>query len=149
MLHVIATHLAVVVPLYVAVLWLGVTTLLGVMSGWFALTAQFPDRDDAPLLQLRRQSGMMRRLVNCNHVLVLAACPTGLRVSIWRLFGPFHRPFFVPWDQLTVARGCLLGWRYVELRFGKPPTGTLRLSVAVADSLAAAASAHWSERVAS
>ena len=42
-----------------ALLWLAVTTVLGVLSGWFSLMRKYPDRPENPLYQLKRQSGSM------------------------------------------------------------------------------------------
>ena len=46
-------------PVYFAFLWLGVTMLLGVLSGWFSLMQRYPNREETPLLTLSAQSGSM------------------------------------------------------------------------------------------
>src|SRR4051812_2606582 len=89
-------------PVFFIGLWLLVTTILGVLSGWFELQGRFPDPGERPLLKLGMQSGSMGLGVNFNGVLTLSACPTGLRVAVWRIFGPFERPFVVPWSQIEV-----------------------------------------------
>ena len=106
--------------------WLAVTTLLSLLSGWFQLMAKFPNRSDEPILRLRWQSGSMRG-VNMNRILRLSACPTGLRVGMLPLFGPFCRDFFVPWESIVVTRATMFFFPVAKLQFGKPAVGTLTI----------------------
>jgi hypothetical protein len=46
-------------PLFFLVMWIIVTTLLGVLSGWFVLMRAYPDRGEAPLQSFSWQSGSM------------------------------------------------------------------------------------------
>src|SRR5215469_8569392 len=55
----IEQNLAVFFPLFFAALWLTVTTVLAVLSGWFRLMARFPNQSAEPLLRVRGQSGSM------------------------------------------------------------------------------------------
>jgi hypothetical protein len=41
-----------------------------------------------------------------------------LRVKVWKLFGPFQKPFFVPWHEISPGEKRLLFFRYVSLLFG-------------------------------
>ena len=132
-------------PVFFALLWLGITSLLGVLSGWFLLMFRFPDQyDGEPLLVLKWQSGSMGLGVNMGGILRLSACRTGLRVGMFRLFGPFCRDFFVPWSELTVTRKKMFVWNYVELRFGQS-FAKLGLSGRVADMLWRAVPESWPE----
>ena len=131
--------------LFFASLWLGITTVLGVLSGWFLLMFRYPDQyDGEPLLVLKWQSGTMGLGANMNGILKLSACRSGLRVGMLRIFGPFCRDFFVPWSELTVTRKKVFFWDYAELRFGQsfPKLG---LSGRVADKLWAAVPDGWPE----
>jgi hypothetical protein len=128
-----------------ALLWLVVTTLLGLLSGWFRLMREFPNRVEQPKLRLRYQSGMMGQLVHMNGVLTLSVCPSGIRIGIMRLFGPFSRNFFVPWNDLVVVRKKFLFWPVAKLQFGNPMEGALTISAHVADRLARAAAGYWPE----
>jgi hypothetical protein len=85
-------------------LWLAITTTLGIFSGWFLLMWKYPDRKEEALLQLKRQSGSMGLGVAMQGVLNISVCPSGLRVGIMRIFGPFCRNVFVPWEVITVKR---------------------------------------------
>src|ERR1700756_2434901 len=48
---------------FFAVMWLIVTTILAVLSGWFRLMEAFPDQPSDPILRLRAQSGRIGPLV--------------------------------------------------------------------------------------
>ena len=43
-------------PLFFVALWLVVTTVLAIQSGWFSLMSRYPDRREAPWRKLRWQS---------------------------------------------------------------------------------------------
>lgn len=132
--------------LFFAGMWFGVSTLLSGLSGWFVLMRRFPDKpEEAPVLTLKSQSGSMGVGVNMRNILNLYACPSGLRVGILRLFGPFSRDFLVPWSQLTVERSD--GWlgRRATLRFGDGKWARLVIEANVADALWRAVPNHWPE----
>jgi hypothetical protein len=125
-------------------MWLGVTLLLPALSGWSRLTEKFPDRPEAPLLQLGLLSGTMNSL-NMRGILTLSACPSGLRVSIMRLFAPTARDFFVPWEAISVTREDAMFGQTAILKFGQPSIGTLTFAGRSADKLARAAAGRWPE----
>src|ERR1700704_783990 len=109
------TYFPLFFPIFFAVVWLGVTTLLGFLSGWFALMQQYPDRDEKPLLQLNWESGMMGTIgVNMRNVLKIGVCPSGLRIGMLRVFGLFCRDFFVPWRDISVAKKDWFLWPMTE-----------------------------------
>jgi hypothetical protein len=131
-------------PLFFLVMWITVTTLLGVLSGWFVLMRTYPNREEACLQSLSWQSGSMN-LVGMRSVLKLSPCSSGLRLGIVRLFGPFCRDFLVPWDEISVVRKDRFFAKIVQISFGRPAIGKLTVSADVADRLARAASSHWPE----
>ena len=136
---------AYAIPLVFVAFWLFVTSILGAMTGWFTLMKQFPNRSQRALLRLGQLSGNMGFGVAMNGILSLSVCPDGLRVGIWRIFGPFCRPFFVPWSQLTVSRREGFFGPRAELRFGHPEVGRLTVPGRIADRLGRAAAIHWPE----
>jgi hypothetical protein len=136
---------AVFFPLFFAALWLTVATVLAVLSGWFRLMARFPNQSDEPLLRVSGQSGSMGLGVAMRGVLTLSVCPGGLRIGIMRVFGPFCRDFFVPWDAVTVVRTRGLFLPVAKLQFGSPAIGSLTIPAHVADRLARAAAGLWPE----
>lgn len=125
-------------------MWLGVTTLLGALSGWYRLMQRFPDRPEPPLLALRNQSGSLG-LVAMNSVLCLSACPSGLRIGIMRIFGPFCRDLFVPWGEIQVSRKSRWFGRTAVLEFGHGLGASLSIPAHVADRLAVATAGTWPE----
>jgi hypothetical protein len=62
-----------------------------------------------------------------------------------RLFAPFCRSFFVPWQALSVTRKDFLFSSAAELRFGTPSIGSLTIPTQLADRLAYAAGERWPE----
>ena len=125
--------------------WLGICTLLAALSGWFRLMASFPNQEEQPILRIRGQSGMMGTGtgVRMRRILTLSVCPSGLRVGIMRLFGPFCRDFFVPWESLSVFESSLFS--HVTLQFGNPAVGRLRIPAHTANRLAHGAAERWPE----
>jgi len=144
--HWIKQNFAVFFPLFFVGLWLTVTTILAVLSGWFRLTARFPiQTDEQPLLRVGRQSGSMGFGVSMSGVLTLSVCPSGLRVGMMRVFGPFCRDFLVPWQDMSVTRKDVLFRAAARLQFGLPSVGALTIPAHVADRLARAAMGRWPE----
>jgi hypothetical protein len=122
-----------------------ITTLLAVLSGWLRLMKKFPNQPDEASFRIRGQSASMGLGVNMRGILTLSACPSGLRVGIVRIFGPFCRDFFVPWEEMRVSRRNALFWPVAKLQFGSPAIGSLTIPAHVADRLARAATGSWPE----
>jgi hypothetical protein len=141
----IEQNFAIIFPFFFAAMWLAVTTVLALLSGWFRLMEVFPDQSIESILKLRGQSGTMGLGVSMHGILTLSVCPTGLRVGMMRIFGPLCRTFFVPWESIAVARTTILVWPFAKLQFGHPMVGTLRISTRTADRIAHAAMGHWPE----
>jgi hypothetical protein len=130
--------------IFFALLWFAVTMLLSFLSGWFGLMERYPDHAEAPLVTLANQSGSLGR-VSMSRILKLSICPSGLRIGIMRIFGPFSRDFFVPWSEISVTRGNRFFWKVAKLSFGRPSNGSLTVFAEVADHLARAAGNLWPE----
>jgi hypothetical protein len=146
MLADLITHnFAIGFPLFFVGMWLIVTTILAWLSGWFRLMREFPDQPAEPLLRLRGQSGKMGWGVGMRGILILGVCPIGLRVGMMRIFGPFCRDFFVPWEGIAVIRKTSLIWPVAELQLGDPVIGTLSIPAHTADKMARAAMGGWPE----
>ena len=133
-------------PIFFGLLWLTITTVLGLLSGWFSLMRKFPDRPETSILTLRGQSGSMGPMaVGFGGVLSLGVCSSGLRIGIFRVFGPFCRPFFVPWQEISIKRRSRLWGQTAELRFGIPVIGKLVIPSYVADRLGRTLPDSWPE----
>jgi hypothetical protein len=137
-------YFAATFPIFFVVLWVGGTSLVGLISGWYALMTRFPDQTEEPILLLRLQSGTMR-FVRMNNILTLSVCPSGFRIGIPRLFGPFSRNIFVPWESITATRRTNFLSTSVRLSFGDPVAGWLGISPRLAERLAGAAGKRWPE----
>ena len=107
-------------------LWLAVTAMLGMFAGWFGLQREFPDVDERRLKRLRGRSGRLGKGslfnpwggVSYGGCLRLDVCPSGLRIAVWKLFGAFQKPIFVPWKQFLVEEKRLLFFRRYRLHLG-------------------------------
>jgi hypothetical protein len=143
---VVELNSTIIFPLFFGVLWLAGSTILAVLSGWFRLMETYPDQSMEPILRLRGQSGRMGLGVGMNGVLNLSVCPSGLRVGIMRIFGPFCRDFFVPWENIAVTRKTFLFRPVAKLQFGNPVVGTLSIPAHIADRIARAALGCWPEK---
>ena len=125
-------------PVFFVLMWLTITSLLALFSGWFQLKQRFPRTDNTPLLQLRMQSGMMGG-VNFSGILSFAACQSGLRIGVWRIFGPFSSPFEVPWDQIEAEPVTRFLMPMMRLQLGRPAIRKLTINARTWDRLKAAA----------
>ena len=104
-------------------MWLVITTMLTYFSGWEKLRERFPDHEETPRRRLRFQSGLFGKgsmwnpwgNVSYRNCLRFDICRSGLRVAIWRIFGPFSGPFMVPWDKISVEEKRFLAWRFYRL----------------------------------
>ncbi len=89
-------------PLYFLIgfplFWFAVTMLLSFVSGWYGLMERYPDRAETALAVLANQSGSLGA-VSMRGILKLSVCPSGLRLGIMRIFGPFCRDLFVTLER--------------------------------------------------
>jgi hypothetical protein len=119
-------------PIVFGGFWLGITTLLAHLSGWATLQSLYADRPEPALVRLKRQSASMGGLplmpVNFNRCLTLEACAFGLRFRLWRMFGFFQQPFFVPWTDIKAEPGTMLIFKAARLRVARWPDGKVMMS---------------------
>lgn len=121
--------IVLVVVLFVicfSLLWIGITSLLGMLSGWKRMERTFPDRPEQPIERFAYESARMRG-VNFKNCLAFEVCPTGLRISLMRILGPFRKPLFVPWSQIRAVREKLAFFNYVRLTLGMGQEGSLAI----------------------
>lgn len=121
-------------------MWLVVTTILGIMSSWFRLQRRFPSGKEVSRLTIRTLFGQMGLGVQMGGGLTLSACPSGLRVGMLRLFGPFQRPFLVPWEQIKAEPRTLFFLPSVRLSFGDSEVGNLTIDARLWERLASQSS---------
>ncbi|HEX4694513.1 hypothetical protein [Sphingomonas sp.] len=127
-----AKWFAIVFPACFVAFWLLIVTMLGFISGWFTLQRRYPRGPGGPIRTFRMKSGSMGRFglgrVSMNGILNLAPTHNGLRVGVFRLFGPFQRPFEVPWNEIQVERRTRFLVPGARLTFGIDE-GNLTLAV--------------------
>jgi len=131
-------------PIVFVLGWLGVTTFLSLVSGWFVLMQKYPNRSEIPVLILKNQSGSLGG-VSMRSILNLSVCPSGLRIGMMRIFGLFTREFFVPWSEISITRKERFFQKIVKISFGNPIIGNLSLPAEVADRIAHASAGAWPE----
>jgi hypothetical protein len=118
---------------------------MGAQSGWYGLMRLYPDRDEKPIRVFQGQTGWMNGGLSFNGILTLSVCPSGLRVSLPRVFGPFSRPYFIPWGDIRVYRLTEYFMPAARLEFGQPARGALSVRGNTANRLARAAGRNWPE----
>jgi hypothetical protein len=105
---------------------------------------RFPDREGEQAISKYSGQSAAMGLASMNSILRFEVCASGLRVGMLRVFGPFFRDFFVPWEALSVRRSpsSFLRGRTALLEFGP---GLLKISGHLADQLWRSAAARWPE----
>lgn len=116
-----------VFPIFFIGMWLAVSTVLGLMSGWFSLQRQYAPGNEPALLTLRGRSGSMGMGVGLKGIITLRACRSGLRISIWKVFAPFQRPILIPWGDIHATASRSLFTPATKLSFGMPERGRLKI----------------------
>lgn len=128
-------------PLLFVGMWLFISTLIGMTTGWFNLQQWYPDDgSEEPVLTLRGQSGVMGWGASLNNCLRLRVYRSGLGVGIWRIVAPFQKPLLIPWSEVRAEEARSWFVRMVRLDFGDPSNGSLRIRTGVWARLAEAAS---------
>ncbi|MBS2032641.1 MAG: hypothetical protein JST54_32505, partial [Deltaproteobacteria bacterium] len=129
---------------FVPLLWLGVSGLLALTSGWISLRRRFPDHADEP--EVARFKGLSGSLgiVSLGGILTIATCASGLRLKLSPLFAVFQRPILVPWEVIGVTRrGRFLG-ASATLRFADR-WPALVVDAEIADALWRSIPERWPE----
>ena len=127
-------------PLLFVGMWLFISTLLGLTTGWFNLQQWYPDDGgEEPLLTLHGQSGAMGWGANLNNCLRLRAYRSGFGIGIWRIVAPFQKPLLIPWGEMKATETRSWFVQMVRLDFGDSPSGSIRISVKSWERLAEAA----------
>ena len=112
-------------PLF-AILWLGITALLAMLSGWPSLAKRFPAIPSAVGKRLGFVSASIGPLawfpVSYSRCLFLTVGPAGVAVSILFPFRLLSPPFWLPWSAVAsvTERSSFFG-RSVVVRLRDSP----------------------------
>jgi hypothetical protein len=107
------------------------------MGGWRALAKRYPappDVSGTSFLWCSAQLGW----VNYRGCLNLHAGASGLRVSVAMVFSIGHRPFLVPWTDVSAERVPGFFFTAIRLQFRDAPEYGLELPERLAMKIAAA-----------
>jgi hypothetical protein len=126
--------IGILFPFFFAGMWVAIGFILATTGGWQTVAAHYPLVGDAPP-PVQRFGAAEFGLAAYNGVLRLAADQRGLYFAVIWLFRAGHRPFVVPWSDVT-ARATRRWFRaVVELRFARTPDIAVRLPRASAEAL--------------
>lgn len=105
-------------PLFV-LMWLAISGLLALISGWHGLAGQFPDQPSATGERFRFAAaaiGWPWLPVSYSGCLFLTFAPGGMRMSILFPFRLLSPPMFIPWTAVeSIVERRLLFWRSTVL----------------------------------
>jgi len=86
-----------------------IATLGSLLPGWYALCRAYPDTEERGRLLcsqalLRSRVGRGIGSARLGSTVTFAAYERGLRIDMLRLVGPFSRPMFIPWSDVSIFR---------------------------------------------
>ena len=117
------------------------TTLLGRWSGWRRLAGLYPER---PVHRGRRfRCGLIMRVTWYRGGARLTADDSHLHFSVWPLYRPGHRPFSVPWSDVSVSRDewpwlPFKGLPVMRLTLAKDPSLRILVQMSIGEGIVAA-----------
>ena len=131
--------------IYFIALWALVSYLVGLLSGWIALSRRFRDSGAFYSYQWPFQSVRMRTLWgNYNNCASFGADEAGLYMAVFPLFRIGHPPLFIPWSEIRVLSGNRgLIFKKRKLLLGRHELIPLLVSVSLTEKLKEAAGQVW------
>ncbi|MEM6476728.1 MAG: hypothetical protein AAF687_11230 [Pseudomonadota bacterium] len=128
-------------------IWLGVTTLIAKVGGWSRLERDFPDRPNATTLKRFRFSNghLGHPLFGASYsgILTFEVCEAGLRIRVWKLFGWFSNPLFLPWDRFRTERYQWFIWDACRIYWGPETRDSMIIYRRLAERLALASDGRF------
>ena len=136
-------------PLFL-VFWLAICAALHFVSGWHRLQQHFPDRDQDAWATMRFQSGKMGRAlltgVSYGNCLRFEICPDSLSIKLLWIFGPWAKPIFVPWPDISCrTEQNMFLVRFCRMSFGRPEVGDLTIGQGAARKIARLSQGKFAE----
>jgi len=109
--------------------WILVTSAIAEMGGWNRLQRAHPDNSSAVLykrLSMRSANlGHPYFGVSYSACLTFDVCDTGLRISVWKIFGVFTKPVFLKWEDFKTELFQWFIWKGCRLRWGSDAGDTI------------------------
>ncbi len=99
----LAVLLLCLVPFVFVGFWMAVCFLLGSISGWRDVAANYEDSNPIRHPRFKMIRGRVG-FINYNNCLTAEAAPEGLHLSVWKLFRAGHPPLLIPWDAMHNAQ---------------------------------------------
>jgi len=119
-------YLPYLFPVYFAALWFFILWILSLTSGWRRLASRYHHPQDFQGDFLRFQSARMN-WVNFSSVLNLGLNERGLYLAPMALFRPFHKPLFIPWEEIIAQPSKISLVQGYQLQFRSAPGVHLKL----------------------
>jgi hypothetical protein len=88
--------------IFFPILWLGITALISVISGYGALARKYPGQPQLPPGAWTNQTGSFGTS-RYKKTLTIGVTPEGLFLWVMFLFRFQHPPIFVPWNEVEVG----------------------------------------------
>jgi hypothetical protein len=129
---------------FFAIMWVSIVYLLGIVSGWNALSKRFRSRGRSYGESWPFRSARMRFYVHFGNCLSVGADVSGLYLAVFPIFRPGLPPPLTPWSEIAVISGGTgLIFKKRELRLGRHESIPLRISTSLFQSLRQSAGEAW------
>ncbi|WP_108787493.1 hypothetical protein [Erythrobacter sp. Alg231-14] len=118
----VTLYVAIAFPFFFFAMWIVTTALLPRISGWARLEDELPDRPDPAHAKLRFEAfylGRGKLGVSYRGCVTFEVCQTGLRVRVWKLFAPFSRPIFIPWNAVETEFAKVFFVQATRMKIGQ------------------------------
>lgn len=133
------TALYIILPLFIASVWVLALTFASVLSGWFTLANHFRSALE-PSGETRSASGLFstvyfRYWTHYSGIIRFTSAADGLYLSVFFLFRPGHPPLRIPWSEISFSRTQWFFRSYVVLILGTAEQIPLRIPQRMAERL--------------
>lgn len=119
-------YLPVLFSIFFVTLWIFILWIFSYVSGWRRLAERYRHRSDFQGEFIRFQTARMN-LVNYKNVLHLGLSRQGLYLNQMVLFGLFHKPVLIPWEEIVAEPYQRMLFRGYRLQFRSVPRVRLEL----------------------
>ncbi len=124
-------------PIFFVAIWSFVCWLIALVGGWQRLAQRYRTTNTPPpdSKKFDHTYGTLG-IASYRGTLNVAITPSGLHLSVMRIFQVGHPPLFIPWADVRVTGDTFFLWiEGVALALGQPEIATLRLPKAVRNAL--------------